>query len=140
MGAVGEGRTAMARLLIVDDEHTLVQALRETLTHHLPELVIETAGTLTEAITLLTSHAPTYYTAVLLDLNLPETHGYSLDALHRIWELGLPNKKIVFTGATDEKQQDVAKRYADTYLLKGTTRSADLVRVIREAVGGTSYA
>jgi PAS domain S-box-containing protein len=73
------------------------------------------------------------FDAVLLDLNLPDSHGLAtLDSLHQA-AAGIPI--VVVTGAEDENLAIQAIRQgAQDYLVKGTLSAKGMARVIQYAV------
>jgi CheY-like chemotaxis protein len=94
-------------VLVVDDE----QDWREALCTRLEALGarVSAVGTAAEAIAVLTAPLPTPFTALVLDVGLPETDGYSL--LKQIRALGGPVARtpaLAVTAYSDSQHRQIA--------------------------------
>jgi len=115
-------------LLLVEDDARQSDALRSLFEELSPEIKLHVAKTLEEA----QSHQKNV-DAVLLDLDLPDSHG--LATLTAILERFAPVPVIVLTAATDQATAQQAIRLgADDYLEKAVIPPAAIHRVVRYAM------
>jgi PAS domain S-box-containing protein len=88
---------------------------------------VETAGTLSEAVSRLSTGA---YDIVLLDLNLPDSMG--IDTVQRARETNADVSIVVLTGLDDEETGlEAIRKGAEDYLIKGDSLEHVLARTIR---------
>ena len=119
------------RVLLVEDSPSDVRLLCESLEDYpLQEFEIERAERLEEAIALLAERS---FDVILLDLNLPDSHG--METCARVSCAAGPIAIIVLTGADDEKIAAEAMSLGiQDYLVKGQTHGGVIGRTIRYAV------
>lgn len=114
------------KVLIVDDEHDAIEAIKNTIalsgyTHN----VVATATNPLEAIGLILKHNPDL---VFLDIEMPEMNGFEvLESIPKI------NFEVVFVTAYDQYAIQAIKNNAADYILKPVSVSD--VRVALERVG-----
>jgi len=102
---------ARGRILVADDERTMLDLFRETLSS---EWDVDVAGDGSEASDLLTSHA---YDLAFLDLRMPGADGAEL--VRKIRAAGLPLKAIVMSAhAGEERRREILAGGADRFLEK----------------------
>ncbi len=101
----------MARVLVVDDDRSLLRALRVGLTSHHHEVVL--ALTAEEGLAKAAEHQPE---VIVLDLGLPDVDG--LEVVHRIRQWS--DVPIIVLSATDSESRKVAALDggADDYVTK----------------------
>src|SRR2546425_9691303 len=104
----------MARVLLVDDELTMVQMVGELLRHEGHEVFPFTNGQAASAA--LTTHSPEL---VITDLYFDKTRAYGLEIVRKARELTPPAVVIVITGfGSIETAKDAIKKGAFDYLEK----------------------
>ena len=116
-------------ILLIDDNPADRKLTKLTLANALQaiEFVSETAGTLAEGLELLRYKK---FDLVLLDLDLPDSHG--LGTVERIYESYSDIPIVVLTGLADEEMGVQAiKKGASDYLVKGKSFRDSLIRSIR---------
>ena len=123
-------RTNMAKILIVEDEVTLRQAMTDYLTGEKFEVINAADGL--EGLNLAKSKLPDL---IILDIILPKMNGYKV--LEKIKEdpktKGIP--VVLLTNL--ESAEDVQKAFdkgATTYLVKSDYRLEDIVKKIKETL------
>ncbi|MCY2928002.1 MAG: response regulator [Planctomycetota bacterium] len=120
-----------SRVLLVEDNRAEAILLQDGLLHHCPgELLLTWVQTVEEAMGQLATSIPD---AVLLDLTLPDSHGF--DTVERICQVCPSVPIVVLTGLADEHvAMEAVHRGAQDYLVKGETDSRSIVRAIRYAI------
>lgn len=120
------------KVLVIEDEHSIVSYLRAILTANGFDVITAKDGR--EAYSMLTSHCPDL---MLLDLGLPDMDGMNLIHAARKWSQ-LP---IVVVSARTQEQDKVAAldAGADDYLTKPFS-TAELLARIRTAIRHTRAA
>jgi len=102
---------AKGRVLVADDERTMLELFRETLS---AEWEVDLAGDGREASDLLAERA---YDVAFLDLRMPGADGAEL--VRRIRDAGLPLKAIVMSAhAGEERRREILAGGADRFLEK----------------------
>jgi DNA-binding NarL/FixJ family response regulator len=120
------------RVLCVDDHRLVLEGLALIISRYPDMLVVGTAATGEEAVTLFRRHQPDI---TLMDLQLPVMTGLeAIRVIHR--EDSLARIIVLTTYNGDEDIYRALQAGAATYLLKDMI-SDDLVRVIREVHTGT---
>lgn len=120
--------------LVVADDHPLYrEGVVRTLTEQTDLAVLGEGASADEAVSLVAAHMPDL---ALLDISMP---GGGLSAARRIAE-AFPTVRIVMLTVSeqDEDVHQALKAGAAGYVLKGVG-GAELVRVVRDVAGGTSY-
>jgi two-component system, cell cycle sensor histidine kinase and response regulator CckA len=119
------------RVLLVEDDPSFVQFLRDTLPASGAEQLDLTAVTrLSAAIVALREHP---FDAVLLDLNLPDSHG--LPTLQQLTRADDHVPVVVLTGIDDTSRAQEAMRLgAQDWLTKGNSDPDLVVRALHYAV------
>jgi two-component system nitrogen regulation response regulator NtrX len=126
----------MARLLIVDDEESIRDVLRQLFEYEGHE--VETAASAPEALELIRSEAPD---VIFLDVKMPKVDG--LEALDRIRELAPRAQVVMISGhgtietaleATRRGAYDFLEKPLDTDRLLVTLRNVLNVRGLAESV------
>jgi PAS domain S-box-containing protein len=119
------------RVLLVEDSPSDARLLCEALQDYpLQRFAIQHAARLEEALTLL---APGPFDVILLDLNLPDSHG--METCQRVSRAAGQVPIIVLTGTDDEATAAEAMRLGvQDYLVKGFSQSSMIGRTIRYAV------
>ena len=84
------------RVLIVDDHRVLVELLAAAISEHNAAVVVGSAGTAAEALTLVAAHRPD---VVILDYDLPDADGVSLIAA--IGAASPSSRVLMLTSYTD---------------------------------------
>ncbi len=121
------------RILLVEDDADLATVLAETLRFQGNEVF--TADTALSAIRMAIEHRPD---AILLDLNLPDGHGYDVAKTLRRECLSDAAAVVVLTGATDLRGSDeagvdlVLTKPVKEDLLSGMLRSIRAQRIRRK--------
>lgn len=110
------------KILIVEDEKSILKLLRTVLTANQYEVVEATAGA--EALSLISSHCPDL---ILLDLGLPDMDGVELLSAVRKWT----NTPIIVVSARTHEQDKVKAldMGADDYITKPFGTSELLARI-----------
>jgi two-component system, cell cycle sensor histidine kinase and response regulator CckA len=117
------------RVLLVEDDPSFVQFLRDSLLTLSAELDVTVASRLTAAIAALKTHS---FDAVLLDLNLPDSSG--LLTLQHITSADSRVPVVVLTGIHDARQaQDAMRLGAQDWLTKGQPDPDLVLRALRYA-------
>jgi PAS domain S-box-containing protein len=124
-------KTDALRILAVEDNPADFRILSEHLRDgHLMDFEVVQAGTLQEALQLLSAGR---FSVVLLDLNLPDSHG--LESLEKVIGMRPMPPVIVLTGMESEEMGLLAlSKNAQDYLVKGKINSDILIRSIRYAI------
>lgn len=122
------------RVLVVDDEHPVLDELTYLLSGNEYVGEIHQAATARDALQILHEHE---VDALFLDIAMPELSG--LDLAHEI-ESGPLTPRIVFVTAHDSHAVDAFELDADDYLLKPVRRSRldEAVRRVRDALAHDS--
>lgn len=122
------------RVLVVDDEHPVLDELTYLLSGNERVGEVHTAATGRDALRLLQEHD---IDALFLDIAMPELSG--LDLAHEIGA-GPYVPRIVFVTAHDSHAVDAFELDADDYLLKPVPRSRldEAVRRVAEALEGAA--
>ncbi|OWK38715.1 sigma-54-dependent transcriptional regulator [Fimbriiglobus ruber] len=116
----------MATLLLIDDEPVIQHAFRKAF--HPPEYQTLTARTAAEGLGLLSAHRPD---AVILDINLPDSHG--LQTFERIRQFDARIPVVLVTGhGTTGLAIEAMKHGAFEYLLK-PLRYEQMQELVRRA-------
>ena len=87
-----------SRILIVDDDPALLEALPDNIRTRIPDLVIDTADSGTRALMLIAKHD---YDAIVTDIKMPEMDGLSLLEKVRQVRPGTPTLLITGHGERD---------------------------------------
>jgi len=119
-------------LLLVDDDSVDRRLVVKALSRfsHIVKFNIETAGTLSEAMELLSSGS---YDVVLLDLTLPDSSG--IDTVQEANTADSDVPIVVLTGLSDERMAlHAIEKGATDYLVKGKFSDDGLMRTIRYAI------
>jgi two-component system, cell cycle sensor histidine kinase and response regulator CckA len=117
------------RVLLVEDDPSFVQFLRDSLVALSAELDVSVATRLTAAIAAVQMHA---FDAVLLDLNLPDSSG--LSTLQAVLSADRHVPIVVLTGIDDAGQaQDALRLGAQDWLTKGQPDPELVLRALRYA-------
>jgi signal transduction histidine kinase len=119
------------RLLMVDDDPVDLELTKRLLSKAIRRrFQVDSAQRLNEAVEMVRSHK---YDVILLDLNLPGSHGIvTLEAIRRVNDQ-LPI--IVLSGLSDEETALRSLDYgAQDYLVKGQVTSDTLANAIRYAM------
>lgn len=119
----------MTPVLIVEDDASLAQAVCQHVDVWLPGARCRIAPNLREALGLIATQDPPFALAVV-DLSLPDTRRYSLDAVHAIYELAHDLPIIICTG--QEQQVDVRRYGVRTWIVKGVRFWPALKQAIEE--------
>jgi DNA-binding NtrC family response regulator len=118
------------RILIIDDDHQLVDAYREYLSGR--GYLVDCAHEVEEAQTLL---AHFDYSVVITDLRLSKLGFGGLDLIKYIRELTLRTRIIVFTGyGWPELRAEASAQHVDAFIRK-PAQLAELAETIGELVG-----
>ncbi|MES4784751.1 MAG: hybrid sensor histidine kinase/response regulator, partial [Nitrospiraceae bacterium] len=105
---------AIARILLVDDDPVLLQALPETLTLKLYRVLVETSLSAVEALDQIRK---TEYDVILSDLKLPGLDGLQL--LDRIRQISPGTPVLLMTGHGDgDIGREALRRGAFAFLQK----------------------
>lgn len=116
------------KVLIIEDEKPLAQAMMLKLTHE--GFLVTVACDGSEGLRLLNEER---YDLVLLDLVMPKVNGF--EVLAQIKKSNNPTKVIVISNL--RQQEDLKKAQelgADKYLLKLETSVLDLVNIVRNTI------
>lgn len=125
------GRSPSIGVVIVDDHSLVREGLRSLLGQHDDLEVVGEAGTVGDAVDVVTATDPDL---VLLDLRLGEEEG--VDVARRLREIGSTVRILMLSvHDTSRHLRDALAAGADGYLLKSVA-SADLAAGIRAAVAG----
>ncbi len=117
------------RVLVVEDDPSFVQFLRDSLLSLSTELEVSVATRLTAALATLKAQSSD---AVLLDLNLPDSSG--LQTLQQITAANSHVAIVVLTGTADARQaQDAMRLGAQDWLTKGQPDPDLVLRALRYA-------
>ncbi len=120
---------SLFRVLLVEDDPSFVQFLRDSLLTLSAELDVTVATRLSAAITALKAHT---FDAVLLDLNLPDSSG--LLTLQQITSTNGHVPVVVLTGIHDTSQaQDAMRLGAQDWLTKPQPDPDVVLRALRYA-------
>jgi DNA-binding NarL/FixJ family response regulator len=121
------------RLILVEDQHTILQQQKRLLDRHAELKVVGTARDGTRALELIDQLRPD---VVLLDLGLPDIDG--IEVTRRI-KAGAPQVEILIFTIFDEEERvlEAVRAGASGYLLKGTPADR-VVEAICEVHGGGS--
>lgn len=115
------------RILLVEDSPADMNLLRSILRS--TSFQLTSVDRLSEALSVLRS---TPIDVVLLDLNLPDSHG--ADTLEAVLEHAVHTAIVVLTGNDDEQAAlDAVALGAQDYLIKGSADAETIVRAIRYA-------
>jgi len=113
------------RILLIDDDKSILRILSRTLTKHGYDTDTAETGKEAEEKTTLNS-----YDLALIDVKLPDVDG--LDLLKKIHECRPEMMKIILTGfASMENGAKALERGADAYLVK-PVKPEDLLRILEE--------
>ncbi len=116
-------------VLLVEDDDAFAQLLVADLAGFAPQVRIERARTLHEAMGAIVRTPPE---AVLLDLALPDSSG--LATLDRVLHASPEVPVVVLTGHADEAVAvDAVQRGAQDYLIKGEAEAPLITRALRYA-------
>ena len=116
-----------SRVLIVDDDRAVLEAMAETL--RLPEVEIHTAEHGSEAMLLL-DELP--FDVLVTDLVLPDLSG--MDLLHRIQQESLPTLCVLMTGhATVDNAVEALKAGAYDYITK-PFKADEIRHIVQQAL------
>ncbi len=119
------------KILYVEDNPFDADITRRELSRQAPQLQLDVADTLAAAYQRL--ETPDGYTAVLLDLRLPDGDGLSL--LNYIRAHELPLVVVILTGGGDEETAVSAlKAGADDYIIKQKDYLKELPRTLNNAI------
>ena len=120
------------KILYVEDNPFDAEITRRELFRQVPQLQLDVVDTLAEATRRLETASQTY-TAVLLDLRLPDGDGLSL--LNHIRARELPLVVVILTGGGDEESVVSAlKAGADDYIIKHKNYLQELPNTLENAV------
>lgn len=120
----------MMRVLYIEDSASDADLARRRLARSAPEIELEFATTLAEALKKLTP--PFSYDVLLADLSLPD--GSGLEALAYARERKLPLAVVILTGSGDQDSAIAAlKASADDYLVKREDYLERLPRILSNA-------
>ncbi len=115
--------TGKPRVLVVEDESSLLQTLRLTLSRH--DFDVEAAASGGEALATAARWRPD---VVVLDLGLPDIDG--VDVIHQLRERGNPLRIVVLSARGDERDKVAALDLgADDYLTKPFSMEELLARI-----------
>jgi two-component system, OmpR family, KDP operon response regulator KdpE len=115
--------TGKPRVLVVEDELSLLQTLRLTLSRH--DFDVEAAASGGEALATAARWRPDI---VVLDLGLPDLDG--VDVIHQLRERGNPLRIVVLSARGDERDKVAALDLgADDYLTKPFSMEELLARI-----------
>lgn len=117
-------------VLIVEDDDHLARAICCQVDRWIPEAVCRIAPNLREALGLIATQQPPFRVAVV-DLSLPDTRQYSLDAVYAIYEADPTLPMIICTGIPQEA--DVKRYGVRTWLIKGVHFWPALHAALQEA-------
>jgi DNA-binding NtrC family response regulator len=123
------------RVIYVEDDSQDIKLLSLALKEAEPEVQIETASTVAEAVTMLESASPEYspYDILLADIGLPDGSGLSLVPLIR--DRGLPMAVVVLTATAGEETAVAALRSgANDFVVKRGDYLQRLPGVIHDAM------
>lgn len=124
----------MIRILVVDDHPVVREGLVALLEDESGFRLVGSAASAEDALAAVTRQRPDI---ILLDLELPGMDG--VEAISRLAEVVPGARVIVFTAYdTDERVVGAIRAGARGYLLKGAA-AEEIVRAIREVVGGGSH-
>lgn len=119
-----------AHVLLIEDNPGDVDLVRLRLVESQPGARVDCASRLSDALTILAKETPSL---VLLDLNLPDSHG--ADTFRKIREKAPDVPVVVLSGQDDEALAVKAvNQGVQDYLLKGDLSSKRLERAMRYAV------
>ncbi|MFZ3209170.1 MAG: response regulator [Geobacteraceae bacterium] len=123
--------TTPLRVLYLEDNPVDADLTRRELARLAPEIQLEIATTLVDAMERLAPACPSY-DVVLSDLNLPD--GSGLELLAHIRQRELPLAVVIITGAGDQEVAVSAlKAGADDYLVKRAGLAGNLPLVLTSA-------
>jgi PAS domain S-box-containing protein len=121
------GAVSPLRVLLVEDSPADARMIQTILRS--PSFQLTTVDRLAETLTVLRSKK---IDVILLDLNLPDSHG--LDTLGIVLEEAPGTAIVVLTGNDDQQAAlDAVARGARDYLIKGSANAETIVRSIRHA-------
>ena len=132
LGAEQEtGPLKTIKVLLIEDSVAYADIIRRRLLiEQKPAFLVEHAGTLSQALGILSDQKPDI---ILLDLTLPDSRG--LDTFLRVHLSALAVPIVVLTGWDDEMQGlQAVQKGAQDYLVKGRTHSRMLPRILRYAL------
>lgn len=112
---------AQPRILIVEDHPLMADALRVHLKNMVPQVVCVQAGHLKDALTCLQTQQ---YALVLLDLNLPDSHGiHTLNAVCVVRESG----PLAVLSAVDDEEIAQACLASNVVYLRKSVQASQLM-------------
>ncbi len=121
----------ITRVLIIDDDERDVRLVRELLAESASgKYVVESSDQLSEGLLLMVEGE---FDVILLDLNLPDSHGAKTynDVIQKGWEIPV----IVLTGQDDQEMAiNAVQTGAQDYLVKGEFNGKTLARSIDYAI------
>lgn len=118
----------LKKILIIEDDKPLAQAMRLKLAHEGFEVTEVNDGS--EGLRLLSEEK---YDLVLLDLVMPKLNGF--DVLEQLKKKNDPTKVIVISNLRQEEDLKKARELgADRYLLKLETSLLQLVNIVKNAI------
>src|SRR6266705_470872 len=119
--------TSTSRILIVDDDRALLQALPQTLYLRMQDITVDTCDSAQKAIQLIQEHD---YDAIVSDVKMPGMDG--LELLTHIRELRPDTPVLLFTGHGEHGLAIQALRGgAYDYILKPIEREAFIAALQR---------
>lgn len=124
----------MTHILIIDDHPLFLAGVNQILKHSLPEAVITSCTTFSEALTL---PSDTRFDIVLLDLNLPDKHG--IDALKILLDHS-PDRPVAILTASEEKQDlELSMKSGAKGFIPKTTPPNEITPIIQQILDGHCY-
>jgi two-component system response regulator PilR (NtrC family) len=122
-------RAAMKRILIADDEETLLLAYKKLLNG--PNVEIDTAQSVTEARQLIETKQ---YSAVIVDLRLDCTHKIDGLAIVSLTRMSFPESTIiVLTAYADSGTQNEVFKQGATYFLEKPVSALHLRELLQSS-------
>ena len=117
------------RLLLVDDDPFALQAISQTLRHHLPAISIEPCGSPVSALSKLRSES---FAVVLSDFNMPNMNGLAL--LRGTREAGSEASFILMTGDSTDDMLAEGLRLGMFALVNKPLNRATFIPLVQQAI------
>jgi diguanylate cyclase (GGDEF)-like protein len=122
--------TPQARVLVIEDDESEFEIVRQFLQDRAPLFELRWAPTLSAGLDLLSEHP---VDVILLDLFLPDSQG--LETFTRVKARAMDAPVVILSGLDDEMSSfEAIKKGAQDYLVKGQADAVRLSRVLQYAM------